>query len=252
MLPECRIAFKEWAAVCRALAVGRQTIILRKGGIAEGPGGFQPEHGEFWLLPTHFHERPESLAAADRHFFETAGRDVPAVLSANEPVRLAQYAVVSEVIQLAKLSQLAALEPLHVYGPETIRQRFAYRRPGLFLLAVRIYSVPAEHAIPTWPELAGCRTWVELPQPLSTAGLQPVLDDEQFTARLAEMRQRAWLDRRAWQRRVRENDMVGAPCGGAVPSLTSPGTVALPYRPAFRQSHSSSRPEAFPEVVDSK
>ncbi len=54
MHPLCRTAFKEWAAVCAALSAGRQTVILRKGGIAEGPGGFQPEHGEFWLLPTRF------------------------------------------------------------------------------------------------------------------------------------------------------------------------------------------------------
>ena len=37
-LPEtCSIAFKEWAGVCAALAEGRQSLIVRKGGIAEGP-----------------------------------------------------------------------------------------------------------------------------------------------------------------------------------------------------------------------
>jgi len=28
-------AFKEWAVICRALAVGKQSLLLRKGGIAE-------------------------------------------------------------------------------------------------------------------------------------------------------------------------------------------------------------------------
>src|ERR1700760_1009224 len=54
-LPEtCGIAFKEWAGVCDALARGRQSIILRKGGIREepGPGAFVPEHDAFWLYPT--------------------------------------------------------------------------------------------------------------------------------------------------------------------------------------------------------
>ena len=37
-----RIAFKEWAAVCRALASGRQSLIIRKGGIAEAGGVFAP------------------------------------------------------------------------------------------------------------------------------------------------------------------------------------------------------------------
>ena len=31
-------AFKEWAVICKALATGRQLLILRKGGIDE-PGG---------------------------------------------------------------------------------------------------------------------------------------------------------------------------------------------------------------------
>ncbi len=58
MPDDCAMALKEWAAVCQALAVGRQTILLRKGGIAEGPGGFRAEHDAFWLLPTYFHEAP--------------------------------------------------------------------------------------------------------------------------------------------------------------------------------------------------
>ncbi len=35
-----RAGFKEWSSVCQAIADGRQTIIIRKGGIAEGRDGF--------------------------------------------------------------------------------------------------------------------------------------------------------------------------------------------------------------------
>ena len=55
------IAFKEWAVVCRALAEGRQALILRKGGIAETGGQFSPEHSRFWLYPTFAHEKPEGI-----------------------------------------------------------------------------------------------------------------------------------------------------------------------------------------------
>lgn len=34
------IAFKEWDIVCKALEEGRQSLILRKGGIHEGREGF--------------------------------------------------------------------------------------------------------------------------------------------------------------------------------------------------------------------
>ena len=58
-----RIAFKEWASVCDALLEGRQTIILRKGGISEGtaPGVFVPEHSEFWLYPTWVHQAEQGV-----------------------------------------------------------------------------------------------------------------------------------------------------------------------------------------------
>ena len=183
MEPTCQTAFKEWAAVCAALSAGRQTILLRKGGIHEGPHGFLPEHSEFWLLPTRFHERPDALAPADRHFFDQAQVDLPP----DDILRIVQYAVAADVIHIADERLLTALEPLHVYGPQTIRERFHYRRPGLFLLAVRIYIAPAVTEIPVWPELAGCRSWVELPEPLSTAGLQPAIGDAEFSARLAEI-----------------------------------------------------------------
>ena len=44
------IGFKEWAVVCEALGSGRQSIILRKGGIAEGREGFSFKHREFFLF----------------------------------------------------------------------------------------------------------------------------------------------------------------------------------------------------------
>ena len=59
----CGIAFKEWASVCDALLAGRQTIILRKGGISEGqaPGTFVPEYSEFWLYPTWVHQAEQGV-----------------------------------------------------------------------------------------------------------------------------------------------------------------------------------------------
>ena len=50
MLP---IAFKEWAVICEALALGRQALILRKGGIAETGGAFRPEHSVAYCPRTH-------------------------------------------------------------------------------------------------------------------------------------------------------------------------------------------------------
>ena len=62
LLPDqCAIAFKEWSEICQVLADGRQTLIVRKGGIREGPGGFSPEHQAFWLYPTYVHQAQQGL-----------------------------------------------------------------------------------------------------------------------------------------------------------------------------------------------
>ena len=56
-----RFAFKEWAVTCQALAAGRQSLLLRKGGIHERNGRFEVEHAEFWLFPTRFHQNPDEI-----------------------------------------------------------------------------------------------------------------------------------------------------------------------------------------------
>ena len=54
-------AFKEWAVICKALAEGRQAIILRKGGIAEEGETFRLEHKQFWLFPTYLHQQETGI-----------------------------------------------------------------------------------------------------------------------------------------------------------------------------------------------
>ena len=71
---------------------------------------------------------------------------------------------------------------------ETIEQRFHYRRPGLFVLAVRIYRVPRAFEIAESEYIAGCKSWVELPERFSTAGAMAVLADGEFAERLGRIR----------------------------------------------------------------
>ncbi|MCX7421045.1 MAG: DUF1802 family protein, partial [Planctomycetia bacterium] len=66
MLPQNQIAFKEWAVVCAALAQGRQSLILRKGGIHEGCESFRVQHDEFWLYPTAFHQQADDVITEAR------------------------------------------------------------------------------------------------------------------------------------------------------------------------------------------
>ncbi len=72
-----RYAFKEWAVTCMALATGRQSLLLRKGGIHERGGRFEVEHNEFWLFPTRFHQNPEEIRAEARPLLQQAALEAP-------------------------------------------------------------------------------------------------------------------------------------------------------------------------------
>ena len=49
----------------------------------------------------------------------------------------------------------------------TFVERFHYRRPGLFVLPVRIYRRAEPMTLVDTPHFAGCRTWVDLEQELA-------------------------------------------------------------------------------------
>lgn len=177
------VAFKEWAAVCGALAAGRQALILRKGGIAEGNGGFRPEHAEFLLYPTFFHEHRAGVKPGALPLLAAAEAERPAAGT----VRLAHLARVAAVARVGRLETALALDPLHVWTPAVVEQRFHYRGPGLFVLAVRVLALPRPVEVPERPEYAGCKTWVPLADPIDPAGATPVLPDDEFAKQLAAL-----------------------------------------------------------------
>jgi hypothetical protein len=179
----CSIAFKEWAGVCNALAHGRQSIILRKGGIREepGPGAFVPEHDEFWLYPTAVHQAQQGLR--DRG----AGR-APTDALPGSTIPIGVLARVELVGRVRDEAVLPALEEFHVLTPETVRGRFHYRTPGLWVLGTRIWRREPPFEIAATPEQAGCKTWVMLEEPLPTSDLTAALDDPEWSLRLARLR----------------------------------------------------------------
>ena len=184
MQPENQFAFKEWAVVCAALASGRQTLILRKGGIHEGREGFRVEHREFWLFPTGFHQKRDDVIPDAWPLLED-------VQSRGQPsqIALSMYAVVEEVQHITDRAALSRLNGQHVWSESTVEQRFDYRSPGLFALVVRVFRRPTPFQIADSPYFAGCKSWVDLPSALSTTRLQPVLNDATFNRQKQEIQQ---------------------------------------------------------------
>jgi hypothetical protein len=185
MSEDCGIAFKEWAVICDALATGRQTLILRKGGIHEGRDGFRVAHRTFWLFPTYLHQEDRlKLAEVAWPVLEETLIDRPR----EEIVPLQLLAAVTDVIELADPTQASRLNGMHWWSDLTLTERFNYKTPGLYLLLVRVSKVTQAHEIANSPHFAGCRSWVELPTPLPTSRLVPVLNDVEFAARRSAIR----------------------------------------------------------------
>lgn len=171
----CRmsIGFKEWALVCEALGAGRQSIILRKGGIAEGRAGFRFEHEEFLLFPTLFHEQAEKM----RLPAETA---LPAARGDGQ-IEIRFGARVAWTRDITDLELASRFEPFHLWQHSEIEKRFRYdEKAGVSLACVRVFRLSEPFVFPDSPKYGGCRSWVALPDLPSSITRQNVLDDAAF------------------------------------------------------------------------
>lgn len=181
-------ALKEWAIVCRALADGRQTLLIRKGGIREIKDGFEVEHRNFWLFPTYVHQKVTDLVPAVHEEFATlqAAEAPPGVL----PVQL--YATVEGVVTVTDLDRLRGLADQHILSWDCVAGRFHYRnKPGVHVLVVRVYRRPEPVLLAQKAWYDGCVSWVDLDHTISAEGCVPVLSDADFAVRASDIREKA-------------------------------------------------------------
>lgn len=171
-------AFKEWALVCEALGCGRQSIILRKGGIAEGREGFSFCHEEFLLFPTWFHEQ---LART------TLPADCPVPPCPETEIPLTYGVTVEWTAVLQDWTRVLALAPHHIWREEVLAERFAYdEAPGLHLAFVRVFRLDPPLLLTMEKRYGGCRSWVELP--VEECAWVSVLSDEEHARRHQALR----------------------------------------------------------------
>ena len=176
-----RHAFKEWAVVVDALLRGRQIIILRKGGLIEGPGGFQIEHPEFLLFPTLFHQQRESVLTEAQARFDQIFHSLPGP----EVVRIECYARVEGWKRLESLAEARALRGMHILREDVIKERFDWGRgKHIHVLAVRIFRLASPVELPMRESYGGCKSWVELAEDITTVDARAVLEDAAFAAQL--------------------------------------------------------------------
>ena len=159
------VGFKEWAIVCEALGRGEQTVLLRKGGIAEGRDGFGFRHSEFFLFPTFFHEQIEKV--------RISGAEIPKAREGEIEIRY--FARLEAQKEITSWADAAALEPFHLLQESVVRERFAYKQAGLHVALVRVFRLTPSWILPDAPAYGGCRSWVKLPERPAEIRLEPVL-----------------------------------------------------------------------------
>jgi len=173
------IAFKEWQVVCDALAVGRQSIILRKGGIHEGRRGFSFAHESFFLFPTRFH--------ADANQIREGEVMVMPEWRPGDDITITHHALALWAVTLTDWQQVHALEPYHIYSESTVRDRFDWQGRGMasgsiHVALVRISKLADPVKFPYEPKYGGCRSWLEIPAPPENwqETASPVVGDDAF------------------------------------------------------------------------
>ena len=183
MLTENRWALKEWAGVCAGLATGKSCLILRKGGIREEHDQFLPEHEECWLYPTQFHQTIDQFG---QDFSELSEQKfiLPAI---SGTLQLQIYAEIVQVFQVGDTQILDKILPYQLLSRQVIHQRFDYKAPGLCGLILKCHQINQPVTLPELNQYAGCKSWVELTECVSTKNLIPVLEESRFVHNLHEI-----------------------------------------------------------------
>ena len=168
------VGFKEWAIVCNALGEGKQSIILRKGGIAEGRDGFAFRHPEFFLFPTFFHEQVAKTRVVDA---------VVPRSSSNE-IAIRYFAKLDLAGVITSWETAKALEPFHILQPAVVGERFNYDKSAeLYVALVRVFRLEPAWILSNEKSYGGCRSWVRLPELPAMTRFEPVLADAEHARR---------------------------------------------------------------------
>lgn len=177
-------ALKEWAVAVDALEQGKMIMLLRKGGIHEQNGRFKVAHDRTLLYPTYEHQQPLLLKP-------DYASQVDPVASGWHPetIRIATWAEITDILPVSDEVVVRALLPFHIWNEQFIRDRLKWKpRQPLYLLLLRTYKLAQAQIIPYRSEYGGCKSWIDLAEPISIANAVPVLNDAAYTHLVAEIR----------------------------------------------------------------
>ncbi|HYZ67430.1 MAG TPA: DUF1802 family protein, partial [Mycobacterium sp.] len=163
-------ALKEWSAAVHALLDGRQTVLLRKGGIHEKR--FAVSASRFLLFPTVAHSHAERVRPEHRDLLDAAAGD-----STQDGVIVRAGAKVVAAVEVNRPERLDEIESLHIWTAESVQaDRLDFRpKHRLTVLVVQASPLREPLQLARTPAYAGCKSWV--PLSVDPAWCAPVHDD---------------------------------------------------------------------------
>ena len=178
--PALTAALKEWSAAIDALASGETILLLRKGGIKEENGKFSAEAARAALLPTFEHQDPSLLKPEYR-------ASAQPVESGWHPqtLTLKAWADITDIFLTDNAEKVAALSEFHIWQPNLAQDRLKWKpKQPLYVLALRAYQFPQPVTI-QWDEAyGGCRSWVNLNEPVDIEGSRAAIAPEAYQAQV--------------------------------------------------------------------
>lgn len=182
------LALKEWGAVAAALLDGRQTVLLRKGGIHEKRFAVSPERGganRFVVFPTVAHSHAERVRPEHRALLEAGAADVD-----DDALVVRCGLTLVDAVEVRRPEALAEIAELHIWTEESVRvDRLEFRpKVALAALVVRAVALPEPVVLPRLEDYAGCRSWVDLPVDWDGVAGRQVHREDRLAADAARVR----------------------------------------------------------------
>ena len=174
-------ALKEWSAAVHAMLAGRQSILLRKGGIHEKR--FAVAAPEFVFFPTVAHGHRERVRPEHRELLDAAAAD-----STEDAITVRAGAKVVAAVEVNRPEALDELVELHIWTPESVQADRLDFRPRHRLTVLVIQAIPLVEPVrlARTPDYAGCVSWVDVP--LRPQWGAPISDDETLADIAARVR----------------------------------------------------------------
>ena len=157
------LALKEWSIICKAMEEGKQTILLRKGGILEYKKGFEISQKVFLLYPTLEHQAAEYLQSNYLQEYELLLKRNSSEIVQDKVNTLRIIARIEAMQEFHNHELLSKLEKYHIWNEKYVNMRMNYNpKKPMNALLLRIYKLSQPISIDVNPGWAGCKSWIDI------------------------------------------------------------------------------------------